>query len=159
MKKEIPRLLKCASILYAFDSGTIFNVVPVFKYFKKSSVNFNPDELGIRWIMIVPDTKFSVLKNKYRCISNGVHPSQIIKCSTCNQKTKHPDSLIKLLSDIHDHKNIVNYVSPEKIKKVIYVNNDISIDDKINQSISRCNYNIVAMNIMDLWQQRYVNML
>ena len=159
MKKEIPRLLKCASIVYAFDSGTVFDVVPAFKYFRKHICNFNPDNLNIRWILIVDDEFLSALKAKLLCFKFGLKPSQIIKCCRYKKKISKFESIKEILTNIHDHKKILTYISPDKVKKVIYINNDMKMDDMINQAVNRVSYNIIAMNVMDFWQNKYSNML
>lgn len=157
MKKEIPRLLKSASIVYAFDCYyTVFSRTSHF--FNKYKLSFDPSSLNIRWVMIIPDSFFSYLKALWLCFINGVSPAQIIRCPKWKLKRNNLETVAACLKDICISGKYINYVDPKKIKKVVYVNNNLNIDDYLNTNIDRSSYNFVAMNVLDFWQNKFMNL-
>lgn len=158
MKKEIPRLLKSASIVYAFDCfGTVFSSTSVF--YKKIKVLFNPSKLDIRWVMIIPDSFWSYIKALWLCIINGIYPTQIIRCPKWKIKRNNFETVVECLIDIVSTGNHIRYVDSKKIKKVVYINNDLRVDDYVNANIDRCKSDVIAMNVMDFWQNKFSHLV
>ena len=159
MKKEIPRLLKSASIVYAFDCiGTVFSDTP----FYKTTVLFNPDVLDIRWMMIIPDSFWSYIKALFLCIIKGVHPVQIVRCPKWKLKSNNLDSLVNCLMGIPEDHSVVRYLSPEKVKKInkiYYINNNLRVDDFVNSNVNIFKTDVIAMNVLDFWQNNFSHLI
>lgn len=152
-------MLRSATIVYAFDFlGTLFSTSKSF-LFPKLKLEFNPDQLGIRWIMLIPDSLYMNWLAIHGCKKNNIEPAQIIRCPGWNAKT---DGLVEIkttLNRIYKHENVLTYIDPSKVKKIIYVNNNLKLDDKINETISDFDYNLVAMNLMDFWQKKFDHLM
>lgn len=159
MKKEIPKMLRSAAIVYAFDFlGTVFSTSKSF-LFPKLKMEFNPDQLGIRWVLIVPDSWFYLKLAQYWCWKTGLKPAQVIRCPNWKANTENVDAIRGLLSKICKHESVLTYIDPIKVKKVIYINNNLKLDDRLNETIDRFDLNLVAMNLIDFWQKKFDHLM
>lgn len=159
MKKEIPRMLRSATIVYAFDFlGTLFSCSKSF-IFSKFNMEFNPDKLGIRWIMLIPDSRYIHWLAKRLCLKNELKPSQIIKCPGWIKNSDGTESIKIMLDRIYKHDSVLTYINPSKVKKIIYINNNLKLDDKINETISQYDHNVIAMNLIDFWQKKFDHLM
>lgn len=158
MKKEIPRLLKSASIVYAFDCfGTVFSGT-IFR--KSSTVLFDPSSLGIRWIMLIPDSFWCKLKAKMLCRLYAIDPVEIIKVPKWKLKKHNHDALVNVLINIpSSDKSLIHYINPVKVKKIIYINNDLTVNNYVNENIHRSLYDVVAVNVIDFWQNKFSHLI
>lgn len=163
MKKEIPRLLKSASTVYAFDFfGTLFHTKSgsiISKIFGLKML-FNPYRLGIRWIIITSLPKIYVPIIKIYCMLNGMNPIQIISSDKWFRKEKDSEKFIlNILMNIINGDFRLEYVSSEKIRRIRFISNNMEICHYVNDNISRLHNDIVSQSVLDFWEQRFENII
>ena len=159
MKKEIPKLLKSASTVYAFDFfDTLFHAKSgsiISKIFGLKML-CNPHHLGIRWIIITSLPKIYTPIIKLYCMINGMNPIQIISSDKWFKKTKDSNEFVlNILMNIINGDLKLSYVKFEKIRRIRFISNNVELCHYINGKISRLHNDIISQGVLDFWEQRF----
>lgn len=158
MKKEIPRMLRNASTVYAFD---FFQTLlqssgkSIFRKFFGLRLLCNPHRLGIRWIIIAALPKIVYPFIKLLCIINGMNPVQIILSDKWFSVKDSKTFILNTILNISNEKITLNYVRSEYVRRVRYISNDVELIKYINNSVSPMENNILAETVSDFWNQKF----
>jgi len=151
---EKPKMLRSASIVYAFDfADTLFQTknIKVFKFLRRYiclKKCLNPNDFNIRWIIVSKGSWFYKLIMRLYCTFNGMTPSQIIVTN----------DILKVLKDISEQKDIITYTDPKLVSKVLYISNDNTKNGNINGNINRLTHSVIAMSTIDFWEKKFENL-
>lgn len=158
MKKEIPRMLRSASTVYAFDLfQTILhrNLKSIFS----AELLFNPHKLGIRWIIISNLPKILYPFIKFLCYIKGLNPIQIILSDQWFKSKDTNNFVLNTIMNITNNKIILNYVKPDMIRRIRYISNNVNLIRYINSNVSTLENNILAETVVDFWDQKFESVI
>lgn len=162
MKKEIPRMLRNASTVYAFDFFQTLlqsSYKSIFRKFFGMRLLCNPHRLGIRWIIIAALPKIVYPFIKLLCIVNGMNPVQIILSDKWFFVKDSKKFILNTILNISNEKISLNYVKSDYIRRVRYISNDIELVKYINTNISTLENNILAETVSDFWNQKFESVI
>ena len=161
MNKEKPKLSRSASTVYAFDLfSTIFQSKSrsFFAHLFNYKLLFNPNMLGIRWMIVTSAPKILLPFIKLNCFLNGLTPVMVVTSPYWFKKIDSKKYILNILLDINNGSFPI-YVKSDLIRRVSYISNNIELCKFINNNINRLHNNVLAQSVIDFWHQKFESVL
>jgi len=154
--------MKSSNLLYLFEfNNTLFNchinknIYNKWKSFFKSKLYINPHTYDIRWSIL---SDFNLIEKpliKTCCLINGITPENIItyhKYYYCLQNDKE-----KYLWKFNIMQNILikGIYNNRKITRIVYIDNNLNINDNINNLSRQKGIPIISQPVVDFINKTY----